>query len=188
MSAFRGTGRAEGFDLAVALRRFVPISVLVLLLGASAIVAPGTLSFSALTGFVSDAAPSALDDAVDHAFLGDSAGVEDTANRYFADGGDPGSLIRVIVARAMLLHRLRLAMDDGRSFETALQGQYVRLSPIRRGALERQASRWSSARLGGLLRSLRPAAANVRRDAFIAQPIAMRALWAIASSARAGLS
>jgi ribose transport system permease protein len=57
MSAFRATGRAEGFDLAVALRRFVPISVLVLLLGASAIVAPGTLSFSALTGFVSDAAP-----------------------------------------------------------------------------------------------------------------------------------
>jgi DNA polymerase-3 subunit delta len=148
----------------------------------------GAVTIADIEAIVSDAAPSALDDAVDHAFLGDSAGVEDTANRYFADGGDPGSLLRVIVARAMLLHRLRLVMDDGRSFETALQGQYVRLSPTRRGALERQASRWSSARLGGLLRSLRPAAANVRRDAHNAQPLAMRALWAIASSARAGLS
>jgi DNA polymerase III subunit delta len=148
----------------------------------------GAVTVADIEAIVSDAAPSALDDAVDHAFLGDSAGVEETANRYFADGGDAGSLVRVIVARAMLLHRLRLAMEDGRSLETAMQGQYVRLSPIRRGALEKQAGRWSSVRLGGLLRALRPASANVRRDAHMAQPIAMRALWAIASSARAGLS
>jgi DNA polymerase-3 subunit delta len=148
----------------------------------------GAVTIADVEAIVSDAAPSALDDAVDHAFLGDSAGVEETANRYFADGGDPGSLVRVIVARAMLLHRLRLAMDGGRSFEAAMQGQYVRLSPIRRGALEKQAGRWSSVKLGGLLRALRPASANVRRDAHMAQPIAMRALWAIASSARAGLS
>jgi DNA polymerase III subunit delta len=148
----------------------------------------GAVTIADVEAIVSDAAPSALDDAVDSAFLGDSAAVEETSNRYFADGGDPGSLLRVIVARALLLHRLRLAMDDGRSFETAVQTQYVRLSPIRRSALEKQAGRWSSSKLGGLLRALRPASANVRRDAYIAQPIAMRALWAIASSARAGLS
>jgi DNA polymerase-3 subunit delta len=148
----------------------------------------GAVTIADIEAIVSDAAPSALDDAVDNAFLGDSAGVEETANRYFMDGGDPGALLRVLVARAMLLHRLRLAMDDGRSFEAALQGQYVRLSPIRRGALERQAGRWATLRLGGLLRALRLASANVRRDANMAQATAMRTLWAIASSARAGLS
>jgi hypothetical protein len=39
-----------------------------------------------------------------------------------------------------------------------------------------------------LLRALRPVAANIRRDANMATPAAMRALWAIASGARAGLS
>jgi DNA polymerase III subunit delta len=148
----------------------------------------GVVTIADVEAIVSDAAPSTLDDAVDHAFLGDNAGIEETANRYFSDGGDPGSLLRVIVARALLLHRLRLAMDEGRSLEAALQTQYVRLSPVRRGALERQVGRWSSLKLGALLRSLRAAAANVRRDAAIAQAIAVRALWAIASAARAGLS
>jgi DNA polymerase III subunit delta len=137
---------------------------------------------------VSDAAPSPLDDVVDHAFGGDNRGIEQTAGRYFGDGGEPGALIRAIVSRSILLHRLRLTMDEGRSFEAALQTQYVRLSPARRGVLERQASRWSALRLGGLLRALRPVAANVRRDTHIATPLAMRALWAIASGARAGLS
>jgi DNA polymerase-3 subunit delta len=148
----------------------------------------GAVTIEDVEAIVSDAAPSALDDAVDHAFLGDSAAVEATANRYFGDGGDPGSLLRVMVARAMLLHRLRLAMDEGRSFESAIQAQYVRLSPMRRSALEKQTVRWSALKVGALLRSLRPASANVRRDANLAPAIAMRALWAVASSARAGLS
>jgi DNA polymerase III subunit delta len=82
---------------------------------------------------VSDAAPSPLDDIIDHAFVGDNRGIEQTAGRYFGDGGEPGALMRAIVARAMLLHRLRLSIDEGRSFEAALQTQYVRLSPLRRG-------------------------------------------------------
>jgi ribose transport system permease protein len=43
--------------LSVTLRRFVPLGVLAALLLASAIIAPGTFSMSALSGFVSDAAP-----------------------------------------------------------------------------------------------------------------------------------
>jgi DNA polymerase III subunit delta len=140
-----------------------------------------------IEAIVSDAAPSPLDDAVDHAFVGDNAGVEETVGRYLEDGGDPGSLVRVIVARAMLLHRLRLAMDDGRSFEAALQAQYVRLSPLRRGALERQTGRWSALKLARLMPSLRRASINVRRDANMASALATRTLWAIASGARAGL-
>jgi DNA polymerase-3 subunit delta len=137
---------------------------------------------------VSDAAPSSLDDAVDDAFLGDYAAIEANANRFFGDGGDPGFLLIAIIRRALMLHRLRLEMDNGRSLEAALQSQYVRLSPIRRGALERQATRWSTVKLGRLAASLRTASERVRRDAKMAEITAMRALWAIASSARATVS
>jgi DNA polymerase-3 subunit delta len=148
----------------------------------------GAVTIADVEAVVSDAAPSTLDDAIDHAFLGDGVGIEETANRYFNDGGDASSMLRMIVARAMLLHRLRLALDDGRSLETALQTQYVRLSPSRRAALERQTGRWSSSRLLRLSGSLRTASGRVRMDPKMAPMIAMRALWAIASSARVGLS
>jgi DNA polymerase III subunit delta len=137
---------------------------------------------------VSDAAPSTLDDAVDNAFLGDYPAIEETANRFFSDGGDPGFLLMAIVRRTLMLHRLRLDMDAGRSLEAALQAQYIRMSPLRRGALERQIARWSAVRLGRLSGPLRTASERVRRDAKMAQIIAMRALWAIASGARVATS
>jgi DNA polymerase-3 subunit delta len=141
-----------------------------------------------IEAIVSDAAPSPLDDAVDSAFLGDNAGIEESVNRYFGDGGDPQQLLSAIVRRAMLLQRLRLEMDQGRSLETVLQAQHVRMSPVRRGALEKQVARWTSLRLGRLPASLRTASGRVRQDAKLARILTTRALWAIASSARAGLS
>jgi DNA polymerase-3 subunit delta len=133
---------------------------------------------------VSEAAPSTLDDAVDSAFLGDYGAIEKTASQFFGDGGDPAFLLIAIVRRALMLHRLRLDMDGGRSLEAALQAQYIRLSPMRRSALERQTARWSTAKLGGLSGPLRAASERARRDAKMAEFVTMRALWAIASSAR----
>ena len=146
----------------------------------------GAIAIADVEAIVSDAAPSAIDDAIDDAFLGDYAGIERNGAHYLANGGDPGQLLGAIARRAMLLHRLRLAVDDGRSLETALQGQYVRLSPARRGALERQCARWSAARLARLSGSLRVASGRVRREPKMATILAMRALWAIASAARPG--
>jgi DNA polymerase III subunit delta len=148
----------------------------------------GEVAIADVEAIVSDAAPSALDDAVDNAFLGDYAAIEETANRFFGDGGDPALLLMAIVRRAMMLHRLRLDMDHGRSLEAALQAQYVRLSPVRRGALEKQAARWTALKLGRLAGPLRTASERVRREAKMGEIITMRALWALASSARPGTS
>jgi DNA polymerase-3 subunit delta len=148
----------------------------------------GEITAADVEAIVSDAAPSALDDAVDQAFLGDYAGVEDTASRFFGDGGDPALLLLTIVRRALTLHRLRLDMDHGKSFEATTQAHYVRMSPARRSALERQTARWSADKLGRLATSLRIASERVRRDAKMAVPVTMRALWAIASGARAAVS
>jgi DNA polymerase-3 subunit delta len=148
----------------------------------------GEVAVADVEAIVSDAAPSALDDAVDSAFLGDFAAVEATAGRYFADGGDPSMLLMAAARRAMILHRLRLEMDHGRSFETAAQGQHLRMSPARRGALERQVGQWPALKLGRLSDSLRTASGRVRRETKMAEIMTMRALWAIASGARAATS
>jgi DNA polymerase-3 subunit delta len=129
---------------------------------------------------VADAAPSGLDALIDHALLGDLAGVERAAFRFFADGGDAEVVIMRLVSRMGLLHRIRLEMETGKRFEAALQGQF--LPPAARAALARQAERWTSGALGKRLPAVRAVAARARRDPRLARAAAMRVLWALAKS------
>jgi len=135
---------------------------------------------------VADAAPSSLDALIDAALLGDMAAVEATGGRYFAEGGDAGFLVIRLVGRLTLLHRLRLEMERGRSFDAAMQTQYVRLSPSARGALAKQAERWTLAMLAKRLPATASLSARVRRDPRLAEILATRALWSLASSVRRG--
>jgi DNA polymerase-3 subunit delta len=134
---------------------------------------------------VADAAPSGLDALIDAALLGDMAGLEASANRYFADGGDAGLLVVRLASRLALLHRLRLEMERGRPFDAAMQTQYVRISPSGRAALGKQAERWSSSALGKRLAAVAALAARVRRDPRLADILATRALWSLVSGLRA---
>ena len=133
---------------------------------------------------VSDAAPSHLDDLIDHALLGDPAAVEASAMRFFHEGGDPDHLMMRLVARLMLLHRLRLEMDQGRSFDAACQAQFVKLPMSARRALAMQAERWTSEFIAQRLPAVRLASARVRGETQLAQVLATRALWTLASRSR----
>ncbi len=144
----------------------------------------GTIAAEDVQAIVSDAAPSMLDDAVDAAFAGEIRGADRSAHAYFADGGDASLLLSSLVRQAGLLHRLRVEMDSGRPFEAALQAARARVFFARKAALERAANRWSSARLNRLFAPLQAAALRARQDPDIAEPSALRALWAVASSAR----
>ncbi|MGO9772555.1 MAG: DNA polymerase III subunit delta [Roseiarcus sp.] len=134
---------------------------------------------------VADAAPSGLDALIDAALLGDMAGLEASAGRFFADGGEAGHLVRSLAARLTLLHRLRVEMERGRSFEAAMQTQFVRISPSGRAALAKQAERWSSTALGKRLAAVSTLAARVRREPRLAEILATRALWSLAAALRA---
>ena len=79
---------------------------------------------------VADAAPSNLDDVIDHALLGDLPAVETSVARFFHDGGDADYLMIRLVARLTLLHRLRLEMDQGRPFEAACQALFVKIADL----------------------------------------------------------
>jgi DNA polymerase III subunit delta len=133
---------------------------------------------------VSDAAPSNLDDLIDRALLGDLPAVEASAMRFFHEGGDPDHLMIRLDARMTLLHRLRLEMDQGRSFDAACQTLFVKLPISARRALAKQAERWTSESIARRLPAVRQASARVRADSRLAEVLATRALWALASRSR----
>src|SRR5580658_2367541 len=137
---------------------------------------------------VAEAAPSNLDDVIDQALLGDLPAVETAVARFFHDGGDADYLMIRLVARLTLLHRLRLEMDQGRPFEAACQALFVRLPISARRALAKQAERWTTESIAQRLPAVRLASARVRTETQLAEVLATRALWALASGRRGGRS
>ena len=135
---------------------------------------------------VADAAPSNLDEVIDHALLSDLLAVETSAARFFLDGGDADYLMIRLVARLTLLHRLRLEMDQGRPFEAACQALFVKLPISARRALAKQAERWTTESIAQRLPVVRQASARVRTESQLAEVLATRALWALASGRRGG--
>ena len=133
---------------------------------------------------VSDAAPSNLDQVVDQALLGDLAAVETSLTRFFHEGGEADHLMMRLVQRLLLLHRLRLEMDQGRPFEAACQALFVKLPASARRALAKEAERWTSESIAGRLPAIRLASARVRADSRLAEVLATRALWTLASRSR----
>ena len=133
---------------------------------------------------VSDAAPSPLDGLVDQALAGDLEGAVDSAARYFGEGGDADPLIARLVARLTLLHRVRLEMEAGTSFDGACQTLFIRLPPEARRALAKAAERWTSESIAQRLPNIRAMSAKVRATPNMAEILATRALWALASAGR----
>jgi len=133
---------------------------------------------------VSDAAPSNLDEVVDQALLGDLPAVETSLTRFFHEGGEADHLMMRLVHRLLLLHRLRLEMDQGRPFEAACQALFVKLPASARRALAKEAERWTSESIAGRLPAIRLASARVRADSRLAEVLATRALWTLASRSR----
>jgi DNA polymerase-3 subunit delta len=135
---------------------------------------------------VSDAAPSNLDEVVDQALLGDLKAVETALTRFFHEGGDADYLMIRLTQRMLLLHRIRLEMDQGRPFEAACQALFVKLPLPARRALAKQAERWTSESIAQRLPAVRQASARVRAESRLAEVLATRALWTLASRGRGG--
>jgi DNA polymerase III subunit delta len=137
-----------------------------------------------IEAIVSDAAPSNLDQVVDQALLGDLGAVESSLTRFFHEAGEADHLMMRLVARLTLLHRLRLEMDQGRPFDAACQALFVKMPMSARRALARQAERWTSESIAQQLPAVRLASARVRGDSRLAEILATRALWTLASRSR----
>ena len=128
-----------------------------------------------------DASALAMDDAVNGAFDGEYATVEETARRFFATGGDGSVLLGAAVRHALSLHRMCLDAENGASPE-GLPAKYGRYGGAR--ALVPQIKRWSSARMARAVSILADAVQKTRREPALDEPTAIRALWSVALAAR----
>jgi DNA polymerase III subunit delta len=135
---------------------------------------------------VADAAPSNIDEVIDHALLSDLPAAETSVARFFHDGGDADYLMIRLVVRLTLLHRLRVEMDQGRPFDAACQILFVKLPMSARRALAKQAERWTAESIAQRLPAVRLASARVRTETQLAKVLATRVVWALASGRRVG--
>ncbi|HLH11453.1 MAG TPA: DNA polymerase III subunit delta [Methylovirgula sp.] len=129
-----------------------------------------------VAAIIADASSLALDTAINGAFDGDYAAVEETAARVFAEGGDYNALLGAALRHAMALHRARLDAEGGRA-----EAGY------RRGAaFDRHMRTWTSERLMRAITTLSQAIAKARYEPRLADMIAVRALWSVALAGRRG--
>ena len=75
-------------------------------------------------------------------------------------------------------------MEAGNSFDGACQTLFVRLPPEARRALAKAAERWTSESIAQRLPNIRAMSAKVRATPNLAENLATRALWALASARR----
>ncbi len=126
---------------------------------------------------VANASALVLDHAVDGTFDGAFEAVETTTERIFQENGDVNALLAAALRHATALHRARLAMNDGGSGDGNFYGP-------RRTTAERQLRSWDDGRLANAIAVLSEAVGHARREPRLAQPITVRALWAVAMTAR----
>jgi DNA polymerase III subunit delta len=131
---------------------------------------------------VADASALALDAVVDAAFAGRIADVDFQFAKARTAGTSPGSILSAAQRQVSVLHKARLAIDEGRSIDEAAKGTFIHFSrlPLIQTALRI----WTSARLERAMAQLAEAALDARRQADMAEPIAQRALLSLAANAR----
>jgi DNA polymerase-3 subunit delta len=138
----------------------------------------GTITRADVDLMVADASSLAMDDAVNGAFGGSYTAVEETAQRYFATGGDGSVLLGAAIRHALVLHRMCLDVENGANAES-LPMKYGRFGP---GAklMVAQMKNWNSGKVERAIATLAEGVQKTRRSRALSDVAAVRALWSIA--------
>lgn len=134
---------------------------------------------------VSDASQRIIDQPVDAAFAGDFEALEEGATRALGDPSDVNLLLAAALRHALALYRGRLSLEarSPGAEGTARPGP----GSFRRSAtFEQHLRSWTAERLMQAIVAVGEAVAATRREPKLGRAIAMRALWKVASWARAG--
>jgi len=135
-----------------------------------------------VTAVVADASALALDAVVDAAFAGRTQDVETQFAKARIAGTSPGTIMSAAQRHVALLHKARLAVDEGQSTGAAVEALYVhfRRAPLVEAALKA----WSSARLQRAMMQIADAAFETRLKPELAEAIAQRTLLSLAVNAK----
>jgi DNA polymerase-3 subunit delta len=126
-----------------------------------------------------------IDPIVDAAFAGKAVDVENNFLRAVSAGLYPAVIISAAQRQAALLHKARIAVDDGEADPgRALESGFPRLHFSRKASIELALRNWTGARLLAVMIQLADAAFAMRQQAAISATIAQRVLMAIAVNAR----
>jgi DNA polymerase-3 subunit delta len=139
-----------------------------------------------LEAIVSGAAPSKLEQIIDHSLTGDLRGAAASAAQFFNEGGEGEQLMARLIAQLMLLHRLRLEMDRSQPPAASRLPSFVKLPPSARRTLSGQSVAWTSEAIARRLPAIQAGSANVRARPRLTRLVAARLLWALATSAARG--
>src|SRR5690606_5645681 len=96
----------------------------------------------------------------------------------------PGQIIGAALRQVTSLHKLSLNVEEGTSVSAAVEGARPPVHFRRKAQIEAALRNWSAARLQRIMGQLADALLESRRRADLAEPIAHRALMAIAVNAR----
>jgi DNA polymerase-3 subunit delta len=127
---------------------------------------------------VTDAATVSTDALIDAAFLGRLDQIETEARRLFQDGMEPGVLLGFALRHIFQLQQARRETECGKSPAEAAKS--VRVHFRRERAFAEQLQRWQDVRLARAVQIVGDAMLAVRRNAALAEAMAIRALWSIA--------
>jgi DNA polymerase-3 subunit delta len=145
----------------------------------------GQITPDDVEAIVADASALALDAAVSGAFSGDYSAVSDTSAKVFVGGGDAGGLLAAALRHALTLHKVKLEAERGTGMDIAIErAAKVQASFSRRSNLDAQARKWPAEKLVRAIDQIAEAIRRCRRQADLAEVIAVRALWTVALAAK----
>ncbi len=129
---------------------------------------------------VANASVQAFDHAVDAAFSGDTAALDEAIRRLHLNAPDAGQMLGNALRHAVMLQRRKLSGGaEGAGF-----GYRGGTSSRRKALIERQVETLGTDVLGRIVIRLGEAIALARLDSRLAQDHATRALWSVALAAR----
>ena len=143
-----------------------------------------TVGLDDVLAVVADASSMTLDAVVDAAFAGKAQDLEISLGKAQSTGVAPSLLVSATTRQAAALHRLRLAVEEGRSAGEVVESAGPAIHFSRKVMVQAALSAWTSKRLERLIGHLGDVALEVRQRPALAYPIAHRALLSIVGTAR----
>jgi len=144
----------------------------------------GEVTLDHVMAVVADASELKLDPIVDGAFAGKPELVESEFAKAMVAGTYPGVIISAAQRQAAWLHKSALAMAEGASLSTLLDGSFPRLHFSRKAAVETALRNFNAARLLAIIDQLATAALDMRKLPTLAAVIAQRTLLSVAVNAK----
>jgi DNA polymerase-3 subunit delta len=145
-----------------------------------------TIGADAVEAIVGDASELAMERVVDAAAAGDAARAVQGCQRMIASGDGAQSVIAAVQWHFARLHRVRAALDAGRSLDDALRQLRPPIFSKRRAAIEAQCRRWTGPKLAQALARIRASALAARTGSALEEAHAERLLMELTRIAGAG--